>query len=125
MFECVHVCLNVRMCVCIGVLSSCANAGVVVVRYSHDNTSLSGLLASISRHLKGRLALSIALLMDGKPGSVKICSQKVVLPDLLLCYCMLLKWSYRDFNHTALIHSISSVCYEASFVSRYWLSLHC
>lgn len=63
---------------CPGVLASCVNAGVVVVRYKYESASLADLLGTISHHMKGRLALSIALLMDGKPGTVKICSHKVL-----------------------------------------------
>ena len=60
-----------------GVLASCINAGVVVVRYVYENTSLTGILQMVRQKLRGRLALSIALLVNGKPGSIKICSQKV------------------------------------------------
>ncbi len=65
---------------CAGILASCVNAGVVVVRYNYETTSVSDLLRTISYHMRGRLALSIALLMDGKPGTIKICSHKVTIP---------------------------------------------
>ena len=48
-----------------------------MIKYSYESTSLHKLLQMISEKMKGRLALSIALIMDGRPEAIKICSQKV------------------------------------------------
>ena len=58
-------------------LVGCVNPGVAVVKYPYESTSLAKLLQLVAATLKGRLALSIALLVHGQPGYFKICSQKV------------------------------------------------
>lgn len=60
-----------------GALASCVNEGVVVVKYSYESTSLNKLLQLVNAKLKGRPALSIALIVDGNQSVLKICSQKV------------------------------------------------
>lgn len=60
-----------------GTLVHCVNPGVAVVKYTYETTSLTVLLRTIGNTLKGRQALSIALLVHGQPGYFKICSQKV------------------------------------------------
>ncbi len=61
----------------LGALASCVNEGVVVVKYPYESTSLQKLLQMVSGRLKGRKALCIALIMEGKQDSIKICLQKV------------------------------------------------
>ena len=60
-----------------GALASCANEGVTVVKYSYESTSLNKLLQLVQAKLRGRPALSIALILDGNQNALKICSQKV------------------------------------------------
>ena len=62
-----------------GALASCVNEGVVLIKYAYESTSLSKLLQLIGAKLKGRPALSIALLVDGSQTALKLCSQKVGL----------------------------------------------
>ena len=54
-----------------------ANAGVAVVYYKYESTSLEELLQSVAKKLSGRRALSIALLFHGHPGFFKIIGNKV------------------------------------------------
>ena len=54
-------------------------AGAKVVKYSYELTTLHKLLTMVDAALKGRLALSIALMVHGQPGCFKLCSQKVRL----------------------------------------------
>ena len=61
----------------LGALAGCANEGVAVVKYSYESTPLSKLLHLVSVKLKGRPALSIALVMEGSQNTLKICTQKV------------------------------------------------
>ena len=65
-----------------GTLAACVNTGVVVVRYTYESTTLAKLLQLVASKMKGRHALSIAFLMHGNPGSLKICSQKVGHDDV-------------------------------------------
>ena len=60
-----------------GALENCANLETAKVRYSYETTTLSSLLKSIGEQLKGRKALSVALVVHGSPGCFKLCSQKV------------------------------------------------
>ena len=57
-------------------LVSCVNPGVAVVKYAYESTTLAKLLQLVAATLKGRLALSIALLVHGQPGYFKMCAQK-------------------------------------------------
>ena len=50
-----------------------------MVKYPYESTSLSKLLQLLNAKLKGRPALSIALIIDGNQSSLKICSQKVFI----------------------------------------------
>ena len=62
-------------------LAGCVNEGVVVVRYAYDTTTLPKLSRQVSAKLKGRLALSIAWIMEGTQSALQVCSGKV-LSDL-------------------------------------------
>ena len=70
-------------------LANCVNPGVAVVKYSYEATSLAKLLQQVGEKLKGRRALSVALLMHGQPGYFKICSGKVREVDLSVGYTKL------------------------------------
>lgn len=59
-------------------LEICANYETATVRYAYDTSTLSQLLKSIGERLRGRRALSIALVVHGSPGCFKLCSQKVI-----------------------------------------------
>lgn len=59
-----------------GTLASSANPEVAVVRYSYEATSLAKLLQMVAATMRGRQALSIALVVHGQAGLFKICSQK-------------------------------------------------
>ena len=74
-----------------GTLAACVSTGVVVVRYTYESTTLAKLLQLVASKMKGRHALSIAFLMHGNSGSLKICSQKVSRDVLKKC-C---PWSRR------------------------------
>ena len=58
-------------------LENCANFGTATVRYAYETTNLGRLLKSIGERLRGRKALSMALVVHGSPGCFKLCSQKV------------------------------------------------
>ena len=60
-----------------GTLESCANFGTATVKYAYETTTLSRLLKAIGERLRGRKALSIALVVHGSPGCFKLCAQKV------------------------------------------------
>lgn len=60
-----------------GALVSCANYETATVKYSYETTSLGRLLKMVGEKMKGRKALSVALLVHGSPGCFKLCSQKV------------------------------------------------
>ena len=58
-------------------LESCANFETETVRYAYETTSPSRLLRAVGEKLRGRKALSVALVVHGSPGCFKLCSQKV------------------------------------------------
>lgn len=58
-------------------LENCANFETTTIRYAYETTTLSRLLKAIGERLRGRKALSIALVVHGSPGCFKLCSQKV------------------------------------------------
>ena len=58
-------------------LEALANPGVAVVRYDYEATSLTELLRLVGDRLKGRRALSIALVVHGQPGQFKLTRDKV------------------------------------------------
>ena len=58
-------------------LENCANFETATVRYAYETTTLSRLLKSVGERLRGRKALSVALVVHGSPGCFKLCSQKV------------------------------------------------
>ena len=60
-------------------LENCANFETATVKYAYDTTTLSRLLKSIGERLRGRKALSVALVVHGSPGCFKLCSRKVQL----------------------------------------------
>ncbi len=60
-----------------GTLSNCANPEAAVVRYTYESVTLSRLLQTVAAAMRGRQALSIALVVHGQPGLFKLCSQKV------------------------------------------------
>ncbi len=61
-----------------GVLAGCVNEGVVVVRYSFESTSLNKLLQLVNAKLKGRPALSVALILDGNQSALRLCPLQVL-----------------------------------------------
>ena len=69
-------------------LVTCVNPGVAVVKYSYEATTLTRLLQLVGATLKGRQALSIAMVVHGQPGYFKICSQKV-------CVCVQTTWCVK------------------------------
>ena len=75
-----------------GALESCASFGTATVRYSYETTTLSRLLKAVGERLRGRKALSVALVVHGSPGCFKLCSQKVWY-KLLYGGCILV-WLY-------------------------------
>ena len=58
-------------------LETCANLETATVRYAYETTSPSRLLRAVGEKLRGRKALSVALVVHGSPGCFKLCSQKV------------------------------------------------
>ena len=58
-------------------LRSIANPGVAMVYYKYESTSLDALLDRIDKELNGVKAMSVALLMYGQAGYLKINKQKV------------------------------------------------
>ncbi len=60
-----------------GTLTNCSNPEVAVVRYTYESTTLAKLLQMVAAKMRGRQALSIALVVHGEPGLFKLCSQKV------------------------------------------------
>ena len=60
-----------------GAVETCANFETATVRYAYENTSPSRLLRAVGERLRGRKALSVALVVHGSPGCFKLCSQKV------------------------------------------------
>ena len=58
-------------------LENCASFGTAAVRYAYETTTLSRLLKTVGERLRGRKALSVALVVHGSPGCFKLCSQKV------------------------------------------------
>lgn len=54
-----------------------AAAGAKVVKYPYDQTTLPKMRQMVAATLKGRLALSIALIVHGQPGFFKLCAKKV------------------------------------------------
>lgn len=58
-------------------LETCANFETATVRYAYETTSPSRLLRAVGEKLRGRKALSVALVVHGSPGCFKLCSQKV------------------------------------------------
>ncbi|CAI8018778.1 Serine/threonine-protein kinase Nek8 [Geodia barretti] len=61
-----------------GALETCANFETATVRYAYETTSPSRLLRAVGERLRGRKALSVALVVHGSPGCFKLCSQKTV-----------------------------------------------
>lgn len=62
-----------------GGLERCVDvaAGAKAVRYAYEQTTLAKLRQMVAAALKGRLALSIALIVHGYPGCFKLCAQRV------------------------------------------------
>lgn len=58
-------------------LENCSNFETATVRYAYETTTLSRLLKAVGEKLRGRKALSVALVVHGSPGCFKLCSQKV------------------------------------------------
>ena len=58
-------------------LSRLANPGVAVVHYDYQTTSLARLLQLVGDTLKARKALSIAMVVNGQPGSFQLTQQQV------------------------------------------------
>ena len=58
-------------------LGKIINPGVVTIAYNYDNTDLHNLLKLIGDKLKGRKALSIALVVHGQSGGFKLTKYNV------------------------------------------------
>lgn len=58
-------------------LARLANPGVAVVHYDYQATSLARLLQLVGDTLKARKALSIAMVVNGQPGSFQLTQQQV------------------------------------------------
>lgn len=74
-------------------LEICSNFETATVKYTYDTSTLSQLLKSIGERLKGRQALSIALVVHGSPGCFKLCPQKVMWSRYIYVENVYMIWS--------------------------------